>query len=92
MRGQSDVAFGNVVGSNIYNILGILGVTALDAADPGPAEIALFDIWVMLGSTLLLVVFAITGWRLTRWEGAVLLAAYAAYVGWLARTCLPSHR
>ncbi|MBK8208572.1 MAG: calcium/sodium antiporter [Rhodospirillales bacterium] len=84
-RGQSDVAFGNVVGSSIYNILGILGVTALVQPIPIPMEIVAFDIWVMLGSAVLLVMFAMTGWRINRWEGGVFLAAYGVYIAWLAR-------
>ena len=83
-RGQSDVAFGNVVGSCIYNILGILGVTALIRPIPVPPEIASLDIWVMMASTLILGLFAVTGWRLTRLEGAAMLAVYIAYVGYLA--------
>ena len=84
-RGQADVAFGNIVGSNIYNILGILGVVAVVQPVAIPPEIAAFDIWVMLASSALLVLFALTGWRIVRWEGAALLAGYGLYVGWLAR-------
>lgn len=85
VRRQSDVAFGNVVGSNIYNVLGILGVTALVQPIPIPIEIVAFDIWVMLASSLMLVMFAMTGWRINRWEGAVFLGAYGVYLAWLAR-------
>ncbi|MGQ9368213.1 calcium/sodium antiporter [Azospirillum sp. ST 5-10] len=80
LRRQSDVAFGNIVGSNIFNILGILGVTAAVSPIPVPPEIAGFDIWAMLAAALLLVGFAVTGWRISRWEGAAFLAAYLAYV------------
>ncbi|SEA37622.1 calcium/sodium antiporter [Rubrimonas cliftonensis] len=83
VRGQGDVAFGNVVGSNIYNILGILGVTALVQPLATPPEIAAFDGWVMLAATVALVVVTVTGWRVTRGEGAALLGGYAAYLGWL---------
>lgn len=79
-RRQGDVAFGNVVGSNIFNILGIMGVTAMVAPIAVPSQIIRFDIWVMLATVVLLVVFAVTGWRVSRVEGAVLLAAYAAYL------------
>jgi cation:H+ antiporter len=82
-RGQSDVAFGNVVGSNIYNVLGILGVTALVQPIAVPAEIAGFDIWVMAGSAVLLAGFAMTGWRVARWEGALFVGFYATYIGYL---------
>ena len=80
VRRQGAVAFGNVVGSNIFNVLGILGVTALVAPLPVPAEIARRDIWVMLAAALALTLFAVTGWRLSRREGAALLAAYAVYL------------
>ena len=89
LRRQGAVAFGNVVGSNIYNVLGILGATALVKPIPVPAEIASFDIWVMAAATLALVWAAVTGWRITRGEGAVLLVAYVAYAGWLAWGALP---
>ena len=82
-RGQGDVAFGNVIGSNIFNILGILGITAIVSPLDVPAQIAGFDIWVMIAATLALVVFARTGWKITRTEGAVFLAAYGAYTAFL---------
>ncbi|EAQ04834.1 sodium/calcium exchanger [Pseudooceanicola batsensis HTCC2597] len=80
---QGDVALGNVLGSNIFNILGILGVTALVHPLAMPPEILAFDIWVMCGASLLLVLFAWTGWRIGRREGGVMLAAYIAYIAWL---------
>lgn len=83
-RRAPDIAFGNVVGSNIYNILGILGMTAIVHPIPVPPEIIRFDIWVMLAATAALTFAAITGWRVTRREGIALLAAYGTYVGALA--------
>lgn len=80
IRRQSDIAFGNIVGSNIYNILGIGGATALIAPGEVPAEIAGFDNLVMIGVSVLLVAFASTGLRIARWEGAALLLGYVAYV------------
>lgn len=80
-KGQGDVAVGNVIGSNIFNILGILGVTALVQPMPIPPEILRLDIWVMCGATLLLFAFARTGWTVSRREGAVFLACYAVYLG-----------
>jgi cation:H+ antiporter len=84
LRGHSDVALGNVIGSNIYNVLGILGITALVKPIPVPPEIARLDIWVLIGATALLMVFLRTGWRLRRWEGFAFLLLYVAYLGWLA--------
>ena len=80
VRRQPDIAFGNIVGSNIYNIFGILGVTAIIEPIPVPPEIARTDAWIMLGATLMLLVFSISGWRISRREGAVFLAAYGAYL------------
>lgn len=79
LRKHEDVALGNIVGSNIYNILGILGITSIIQPIEVPAEIAAFDIWVMLGVTALLLVQLRSGWRLSRIEGALLLALYAGY-------------
>jgi cation:H+ antiporter len=83
LRKHADVALGNVVGSNIYNILGILGITSVIQPIAVPAEIARFDIWVMLGVTALLLVQLRSGWRLSRIEGALLLALYIGYTALL---------
>ena len=77
---QSDVAFGNIVGSNIYNILGIGGATVLIEPTRVPQEIVTFDNLLMVAASLLLVIFAATGRRISRGEGAVFLAAYLAYL------------
>ena len=77
---QSDVAFGNIVGSNIYNILGIGGATVLIEPARVPQEIVTFDNLLMVAASLLLVIFAATGRRISRGEGAVFLAAYLAYL------------
>jgi cation:H+ antiporter len=79
-RRQGDVALGNVLGSNIYNILGIAGATAVIAPTEVPAGIAGFDAPLVLAAALLLMLVARTGWRVGRREGGLLLACYAAYV------------
>lgn len=84
LRKHEDVALGNIVGSNIYNILGILGITSIIKPIEVPAEIAGFDIWVMLGVTALLIVQLRSGWRLSRLEGALLVALYVGYTVLLA--------
>ena len=83
LRGKSALALGNVLGSNIYNLLGILGATAAIRPIEAPPEIIAFDNWVMLAATLALVLFARTKNVVARWEGALLLAAYGSYLGWL---------
>ena len=80
MRRQADLALGNIIGSNIFNILSILGITALIQPIAVPEEVLGMDLWVLGGVSLLLVVFARTGWRLSRREGAVFLFGYVAYV------------
>lgn len=80
IRKHSDVALGNILGSNIYNILGIGGVTALLAPTTIPAEIVRFDALVMLAATAALLVIARTGYRISRLEGAALLAGYSLYL------------
>lgn len=82
-KNHPEVALGNVVGSNIYNLLGILGATALIHPLDVPAEIARFDIWVLAGVTALLLVQLRSGWKITRTEGAVLLTLFASYTAFL---------
>ncbi len=83
LRKHGDIAFGNIVGSNIYNVFGILGVTAMVKPIDVPPEIANFDVWVMLAATVLLFAVALSRWKITRLEGGAMLAGYIAYVGWL---------
>lgn len=80
LKRQSEVAFGNIVGSNIFNILGIGGVTALVAPASAPDAIIGFDNLVMIGVCALFLIFAFTGRIITRWEGGALLTGYAVYV------------
>jgi cation:H+ antiporter len=80
-KGESDVALGNIIGSNVFNILGILGVTALLSPLTVPAQFSGFDVWVMVGATAALLVFAHSASRISRTEGGLLLAAYVAYTG-----------
>ncbi len=79
LRRHADVAVGNILGSNIFNLLGILGISALLQPLPVDARILNFDQWVMLGAALLLWLFLYTGRQLSRLEGAMLLLGYAAY-------------
>jgi len=80
LRRHGDIALGNIVGSNIFNSLGIAGITAIVTPVEVPAEIARLDIWIMLVTVLLLVAFARTNWQVSRQEGAFFLLAYAAYL------------
>jgi cation:H+ antiporter len=79
-RKRTDVAVANMIGSNIFNVLGILGVTALvSPVHVSPAIIA-SDMWWMVGTSLLLLPVMRSGARITRGEGAVLTLVYAVYV------------
>jgi cation:H+ antiporter len=78
-KNHPEVALGNVVGSNIYNVLGILGITAVVQPLDVPAEIARFDIWVLVGVTALMLVQLRSGWRISRIEGALLVALAVIY-------------
>lgn len=84
---ETDIALGNIIGSNIFNILGILGATALVTPLAVPVQVARFDVWVLLGVTALLLVFAFSRARITRGEGVIFLLLYAGYIAFLvART------
>jgi cation:H+ antiporter len=79
VRGQADVAFGNVIGSNILNVLCILGVAVLIT----PFEVQGLrglDLAVLIGSAVLIFPLLWRGSVLNRWEGAILLAGYFAYL------------
>jgi cation:H+ antiporter len=80
VRGRNDVAIGNVVGSNLFNVLVILGANALVAPLPIAPEIAARDTWWMLGVTVGVLPLMATGLRISRWEGAALFAAYGVYM------------
>ena len=80
LRRQADVALGNVIGSNLFNILGIMGLTAVVGQVPVEPQFLRMDLWVMLGASLLLAPFVLWGWNLTRLAGTALTAAYIAYL------------
>ena len=83
LRGRSDVAIGNLIGSNLFNILGILGLSALVAPLPVQAALIRSDMWWMLGVTLLLFPIMLTGLRVGRREGGLLSVTYCVYLGLL---------
>jgi len=86
VKGERDIAVGNVVGSNTFNILGCLGLSGLVSGDLGlvmPAAVLNFDIWVMLAVALACLPVFITGREIARWEGGVFVLYYAAYVTYL---------
>ena len=86
IKGERDIAVGNIVGSNIFNILGVLGLSALVAGSAGLviADAVLnFDAWVMLAVAVACLPIFLTGREIARWEGGVFVAYYVAYVAFL---------
>ncbi len=79
-RGHSDVCVGNVLGSNLFNLFGITGVTALFAPLPFSDKIVSFDLWILLAATAIIIPFMLTGRRISRPEGTVLLILYVAFI------------
>ena len=79
IRREADVAMGNVIGSNMFNLLGILGVASLVGPIPVGADFLGFDLWVMLAASLLLVPFVYWGRDVTRGWGVALTTLYVAY-------------
>ena len=85
IRGQRDIAVGNVVGSNVFNILAVLGAAGIASGAGLPVSEAArnFDLWVMLAVAFACLPIMITGREIARWEGGVFLAYYVAYTAWL---------
>jgi cation:H+ antiporter len=85
LRGERDIAVGNVVGSNIFNLLAVLGVAGL--VTPGGIDVApsalRFDLPVMVAAAVACLPIFFTGYEIARWEGALLAFYYAAYTGFL---------
>ncbi len=80
IRRHADVAIGNVIGSNLFNLLGVMGATAVIRDVPVPGGFLRFDLWVMLGVAALLIPFAFTKKGIGRSAGVVFLLAYAIYI------------
>lgn len=80
-RGNTNMALGNIIGSNIFNVLGILGITAILQKVSIPAG-GMLDLWVMTGGMVILFIFVITGTRhhITRGQGLLLVGGYALYM------------
>lgn len=79
-KGNNNIAIGSILGSNIYNILGILGITSLISSLTLAPRLIIFDQWALLAVILLFVLFMATHNRVTRAEGFILFAIYVAYI------------
>ena len=84
-RRQADVAMGNVIGSNMFNLPGIIGISTLVGPIPVAGQILSFDLWVMLAASLLLAPFVFLRWTMTRGWGVGLTGLYALYL-WVVIT------
>ena len=81
----TDLALGNVIGSNIFNILAIMGVASFFGPLEVPTAILTIDLWVMIAAAALLAPF-VAGWvPIARWMGAAMTALYVLYA-WVALT------
>jgi cation:H+ antiporter len=80
VRGHCDVAVGNVIGSNIFNTLGIIGVASLFGDIPVPDSFVRFDLWVMLGASLLLIPYYKTRKHVGKISGLIMILLYGAYL------------
>ncbi|MGB7241511.1 MAG: calcium/sodium antiporter [Sulfitobacter sp.] len=80
LRRQADVALGNVIGSNMFNLLAIIGIASFVGPMPVDPEFLRFDLWVMLGASVLLVPFVFWRRDLTRIWGIVLTSLYVIYL------------
>jgi cation:H+ antiporter len=80
LRRQADVALGNVIGSNMFNLLGIIGVAGLVGPISVDPSFLQFDLWVMLGASLIMIPFVYLGRDITRLWGFILTALYATYL------------
>lgn len=79
-RNQSDIAVGNAVGSNIFNILLVLGLVAIVTNQTISSDVRNIDLWVMLGTAVGIWPLLRHGFTLDRWKGAILLMVYAGYM------------
>lgn len=82
LRGRADVALGNVIGSNMFNLLGIMGIVVFVGPVPVDAAFLQKDLWVMLAATLVLIPFVFLRRDITRGWGAALTALYLGYLVW----------
>jgi cation:H+ antiporter len=85
-RGHSEVALGNVIGANTFNILAIMGLVTLVSPLPVPKRILAFDLWFMLAATVGFIAWMTLRHRLPRPLAVGFLAIYAGYLAWLYST------
>jgi cation:H+ antiporter len=82
LRKMPEIAVGNIIGSNIFNIFAVLGITSTITPVSIAPSIAQFDLWIMFLATIILIPFLMTNWRISRTEGLILVTGYGVYL-WL---------
>jgi cation:H+ antiporter len=83
LRGQSDISVGNIIGSNIFNVMCVVGVVSMIMPLEVDRQLLFFELPVMMAFSLVLIPFMRTGFVLNRWEGGLLLAGYAVFIFYL---------
>ncbi|CAN5300733.1 calcium/sodium antiporter [soil metagenome] len=85
LKGERDIAVGNIIGSNLFNLLAVLGLSALVSPDgiPAPDRVVDVDLPALIGAAVLCLAVFFTGWVIARWEGALCVGLYAAYLTYL---------
>jgi cation:H+ antiporter len=83
MRKEADIAVGNVIGSNIFNMVGILGAAAVVEPMSVTPSVLVRELPAVLIMSLVVFPMLRTGWRIQRWEGALLLGCYLGLGAWL---------
>ena len=82
-RNEPDIIIGNILGSNLFNLFSIIGITAMVKPIPFAGQLAAQDVWVMLGTSVLAFIIVVIRKKMTRIEGASLLSIYGLYLTWL---------
>ena len=88
VRGERDIAVGNVVGSNLFNLLFVLGASSLVSPIPVDYQALVFDFPIMLAAAIACLPVFFSGYRIDRWEGGVMLGFYAMYIAYLVAGAL----
>ena len=79
-RGHTDVAIGNIIGSNLFNLLGVAGGVAAVTGLPVAEQIRDFDLWVMIAATIMMLAYLTLGMRIGRRAGALFFGIYCSYI------------
>lgn len=87
-KGQSGIAIGNVVGSNVFNILAILGITGFISPMTNLGGITTIDLTMLILSIILVWAMSFTKYKIERWEGSMLIVIFSFYLGWLIYSAL----